>query len=480
MGAFKAQTELSIAAIGGKDSMSGTFENIDVPPTLVSFTAVPHKGSKLITGEFKKPMSNVYLFAPRYDENNLPDFESVKKVFERVHKLMEEGKILSAYAVSHGGVAEAVAKMAFGNKIGFRISNYNYARYFAPLYGAIVVESDVQLDAEFIGRTLVAPNIIMSNNDSVSIDALIDVWEKPLEGVFPTKVASVGNDKVTAFSCAERPSCKPKTTFAKPKVIIPVFPGTNCEYDTYRRFVKAGADAEIFVLRNLTPAMLSESLEQFSKKIAESQILMLPGGFSGGDGPDGSGKFITAVLRNPLVKESVTRLIEERGGLVLGICNGFQALVKSGLLPYGRILDVMEEDSPTLTFNAINRHQSQMVSTRIASVKSPWLAGVEVGDIHTIAISHGEGRFTANESWLKKLIENGQIATQYVDMDGNPTMDIRYNPNASDLAIEGIFSPDGRIFGKMGHSERIGRNVGKNIYGDKDQKIFESGVRYFN
>ncbi len=478
LGSVKAQLELGIAAIGGKDSMSGTFENIDVPPTLVSFAIAPMDAKNIVTPEFKKAGDKVYLIAPEYTENKLPDFASLREVFERVHAIAASGKASAIYTVDAGGIAEGVMKMSFGNRIGFKADAIDACKLFALNYGAFIIEASSDIDGELIGYTTDDGKITIGNA-SVAVADLSDAWEDTLERVFPTKVASVKAEKVEAFTCTERAKAHHADSFARPRVVIPVFPGTNCEYDTMRRFEAAGAKADIFVLRNLDAKALGDAVDEFVKLIDNAQLFMIPGGFSGGDEPDGSGKFITAVLRNPRVKEAITRLLDERDGLALGICNGFQALVKSGLLPYGRIMDEMRADCPTLTFNSIGRHQSMMVRTRIASNKSPWLAGVNAGDIHSIPISHGEGRFWASEELIRELAANGQIATQYVDMDGNPTMDIRYNPNGSMFAIEGILSPDGRILGKMGHSERIGRNIAVNIEGDKDQLIFESGVKYF-
>ncbi|MBQ4574202.1 MAG: phosphoribosylformylglycinamidine synthase [Clostridia bacterium] len=479
LGAFKAQCELGIAAIGGKDSMSGTFEQMDVPPTLVSFAVGVMEAGDIATPEFKSAGSKVYYFAPKYTADNLPDFDSLKALFKKITALITENRVKSVYTLGFGGIAEGITKMAFGNGIGFA---YEGTQSIADLtkncYGAFIVETGSTLDGTLLGHTTEAAEIKL-NGETIALADLEEAWKSPLEQIFPTKAAGIGCEKVEAFTCTERPAVVAGSKFAKPRVIIPVFPGTNCEYDTMRSFDRAGGAPEIFVLRNLNQAMLDESIAEFAALIDQSQIFMLPGGFSGGDEPDGSGKFITAVLRSPKIKEAVTRLIEERDGLVLGICNGFQALIKSGLLPYGRIMDEMTPDCPTLTFNSIKRHQSMMVTTRIATTKSPWLAGVNAGDLHTIAISHGEGRFRASEALIRELAANGQIATQYVDLDGNPTMDIRYNPNASDYAIEGIISPDGRIFGKMGHSERIGTNVAKNVPGNKDQLLFKSGVDYF-
>ncbi len=478
LGSLKAQLELNIAAIGGKDSMSGTFENIDVPPTLVSFAIAPMDAKKIVTPEFKAAGDKVYYFAPKYNEDNTVDFASLRELFEKVYAIAAAGKAKAIYTVDAGGVAEGIMKMSFGNRIGFKADAIDADILYKSNYGAFIIESADELDGILLGTTTDDFKITV-NGASFCVGQLSDLWENTLEKVFPTKVEAIKAETTEKFSCTTRAKAHHIDTFAKPRVVIPVFPGTNCEYDTMRRFVKAGAAADIFVLRNLDAKALGDAVDEFVKLIDNAQMFMIPGGFSGGDEPDGSGKFITAVLRNPKVKAAVTRLLEERDGLALGICNGFQALVKSGLLPYGKIMDEMNAECPTLTFNTIGRHQSMMVRTRISSVKSPWLMGVNEGDIHSIPISHGEGRFYASEELIRSLAANGQIATQYVDMNGDPTMDIRYNPNGSMFAIEGILSPDGRILGKMGHSERLGRNVAVNIEGDKDQKIFESGVKYF-
>ncbi|MGN1133020.1 MAG: phosphoribosylformylglycinamidine synthase [Oscillospiraceae bacterium] len=479
LGAYKAQMELGCAAIGGKDSMSGTFENIDVPPTLVSFAISTAKTDNIISPEFKNTDSQVILIKPDYDENKLVDFNSLKRVFKKVERLIAEGKAVSCWSVSFGGVSEAIAKMAFGNKIGFKFTEQLSAEeLFRHCYGAFVIElaPDVQTDERVIGYTTEEYKITAPKY-TVDIEKLEMLWENKLEPVFPTKVKEPEESpEVYSYNANERKA--PAIKVAKPKVLIPVFPGTNCEYDTARAFEKAGAEADIFVVRNLNAEMIEESVKEMEKKINRSQIVMLPGGFSGGDEPDGSGKFIVSFLRNPRLKDAIHNLLKNRDGLMLGICNGFQALVKLGLVPYGEIVD-MRNDSPTLTFNTIARHQSKMVNTRIASNKSPWLASSNVGVIHTVAISHGEGRFVATEQELKRLAENGQIATQYVDFSGEPTFDIQCNPNTSVNAIEGITSPDGRVLGKMGHSERKGDNVCKNVPGNKDQQIFENGVKYF-
>ncbi len=479
LGALKAQTELGIGAIGGKDSMSGSFENIDVPPTLVSFAVAAAEAKRIVTNEFKKTGSKVYLLKPLYDKNMLPVKDDIIRMFGYVNNLIKEGKVYSSRAIGFGGIAEAVYKLCIGNNIGFEFSeNTSIKDLFTCDYGSIILETDEDIEGTLIGRTISEATLLF-NGESVSLNELETAYVSPLEKVFPTKAQLPECKVVENISYTTRGRCVSLEKFAKPRIMIPVFPGTNCEYDTAARFLVAGGTPEIFVIRNITKQALSESIDAFVEKINQSQILVLPGGFSGGDEPDGSGKFITGVLRNPRVKYAVNKLVKERDGLVLGICNGFQALVKCGLLPYGEITDECSDTDPTLTFNAIGRHQSMMVNTRIASVKSPWFAGVNVGDVHTIAISHGEGRFFADENMLKQLLDNGQIATQYVDMDGNATLDMPFNPNLSALAIEGITSPDGRILGKMGHSERMGVYVAKNVPGNKDQKIFESGVAYF-
>ena len=478
LGSLKAQLELKIAAIGGKDSMSGSFENIDVPPTLVSFAIAPMDAKKIVTPEFKAAGDKVYYLAPKYNADMLPDFESLRALFAKVYEIAASGKAKAIYTVDAGGVAEGIMKMSFGNCIGFKSEGIDADTLYKSNYGAFIIETAEDIDGVLLGVTTDDGKITVGSV-SMAVAELSDAWEGTLEKVFPTKVAEIKAENTETFTCTARAKAHHADSFAKPRVVIPVFPGTNCEYDTMRRFNKAGAHSDIFVLRNLDAKTLETAVDEFVSLLDNAQIMMIPGGFSGGDEPDGSGKFITAVLRNPRVKDAVTRLLNERDGLVLGICNGFQALVKSGLLPYGKIMDEMNADCPTLTFNTIGRHQSMMVRTRIASTKSPWLMEVNAGDVHSIPISHGEGRFFASEELIRSLAANGQIATQYVDMDGNPTMDIRYNPNGSAFAIEGILSPDGRILGKMGHSERIGRNVAVNIEGDKDQKLFESGVKYF-
>ena len=482
LGAFTAQVSLGLAAIGGKDSMSGTFEDLDVPPTLVSFAVAAENAKKLITNEFKKHGSKVFVLRPLYDEDTLPDFGDLKKLYGYLNHLIENGTVISARAIGFAGIAEAVYKLCIGNEIGFRFdTTLSVTELFKNNYGAVVVETDSDIQGELLGYTTGNGEICFAN-ERVCLSDLAENYTSPLEKVFPTKVDIKKAARYTEIPLFEYPIRTRNISnekFAKPRVLIPVFPGTNCEYDSKKQFDLAGGSSEVLVFRNITPSLLSESIESLVSSINQSQILMIPGGFSGGDEPDGSGKFITSVFRNPRVKHAVTKLLEDRDGLILGICNGFQALIKLGLLPYGKILDELTPDCPTLTFNAIGRHQSMMVNTRVSSVHSPWLRNVEVGDIHTVAISHGEGRFYANETILKELATNGQIATQYVDLDGKPTNEMPYNPNCSDMAIEGILSPDGRVFGKMGHSERQGIHVVKNIPGNKDQKIFASGVEYF-
>ncbi len=479
LGAFKAQLELGCGAIGGKDSMSGTFENIDVPATLVSFAVSTGSAKKVISSEFKKAGNKVIFINPDYDENHLPVFDSIKSCFERVEKLIADGVALSVWAIGFGGVAEAVTKMALGNRIGFKFEKkLPEDILFYSKYGAFVVELDGDpFTVENVIGTTIPEYIIDCKNYTVNLDDIQKKWEDRLEPVFP---CNIKNEKTAAkiFTYTSDKPVQHSSSFAKPRVLIPVFPGTNCEDDTVRAFERAGAIPETVIIKNLTAAALEDSINYFEKAIKNSQIIMIPGGFSGGDEPDGSAKFITAFFRNPRITDAVHNLMDNNDGLMLGICNGFQALLKLGLVPYGKIVP-MNDNSPTLTFNAIGRHQSMMVSTRVASNKSPWMTGCETGDIHKIAISHGEGRFVASAELIKQLADNGQIATQYVNLDGEPSMDIRFNPNASFEAIEGITSPDGRILGKMGHSERIGSDICKNVPGNKDQKIFESGVAYF-
>ena len=478
LGALDAQIGLGIGSIGGKDSMSGSFEQLDVPPTLVSFATAIGKASRVVSTEFKKPESTVVLIRPILDpETGCPNFFSLKANYKMVEQMIEEGMVAAACSVGYGGLAEALFKMGLGNRIGFKMmADKSTAEMFAPMYGSIVLEMVSDSPAgELLGETT-KEYTFECCGEKMDMAELQEIWEAKLEPVYPYRKAGANVEPIDGKLAA--PAAAPKIGIAKPKVIIPVFPGTNCEYDTAKAFARAGADPEILVIRNLTPADVTASCEALVKAIGKSQIVMLPGGFSGGDEPDGSAKFIASFFRSPAVTEAVRELLHKRDGLMLGICNGFQALIKLGLVPYGDIRPITAYD-PTLTFNTIGRHQSMLVRTRIASTGSPWLSKCAVGDEHTVAISHGEGRFVAPQTVLDELVKNGQVATQYVDLDGQPTMDQSYNPNGSLLAIEGITSPDGRVFGKMGHSERSGEYLYKNVTGDKYQPIFEGGVDYF-
>ncbi|NLU25973.1 MAG: phosphoribosylformylglycinamidine synthase [Hungateiclostridium thermocellum] len=486
LGAYYAQTKIGIPAIGGKDSMSGTFKDMNVPPTLVSFAVATMDVNYTVSSEFKKAGSKVVLIPLKINENGVPDFAQLDKNYAAVHQMIMNRKVLAAHTVRSGGISEAISKMCFGNMIGFKFeASVDARRLFEPLYGSIVLELDESLNLdellkdveyEFLGVTQ-EKRTIDFGNVGLDLVELCQKWQEPLEKVFPTATEPVSSTP-KQYKFEKRNSIKPSVSIAKPRIFMPIFPGTNCEYDTARAFEKAGGVVDMLVIKNLTPSEIDESIREMAKRIDNSQIVMIPGGFSGGDEPDGSGKFIATAFRNPRVKDAVMRLLKERDGLMLGICNGFQALIKLGLVPYGEIRD-LNEDSPTLTFNTIGRHVSCMVRTKITSTLSPWFNNVKVGDIHTIAVSHGEGRFVASKEVLEMMEKNGQIATQYVDLDGNATYDIRFNPNGSFEAIEGITSPDGRVLGKMGHSERIGSNVVKNVPGDKDQKLFEAGVNYF-
>jgi len=478
LGAFEAQKELKIGAIGGKDSMSGSFEDLDVPPTLVSFAVTTDKAQNIVSPEYKKAGNKVVLLAPEYNENGLPVTESLIKVFGEVTELIRSKKAVSCYTPGFGGIAEAVMKCAFGNGFGFDFSGeLTVNDIFGYNYGAFLLEAG---ENENIGREIgkiTDTNSFTFNNESVSADELLSIYENKLESVYPCNIKSGGKAENVSFSASSYPVPKIKT--AKPKVLIPAFPGTNCEYDTAKVMADAGAEPEIIVIKNLSGDMIKRSAEEFASALKTAQMIFIPGGFSGSDEPDGSGKLITAFFRNALVKEETENLLNSRDGLICGICNGFQALIKLGLVPFGKITD-MDEHCPTITFNAISRHRSKIVRTRIASNKSPWLSLMNTGDIVNVPISHGEGRFICEPELFNKLAENGQIATQYVDLDGNATNDIHFNPNNSFMAVEGITSPDGRVFGKMGHSERIGSNLYKNIPGSFDIRIFEAAVKYFN
>ena len=477
LGAFKAQMNLGIGSIGGKDSMSGSFENLDVPPTLVSFAVTTDKVDNIISPEFKKAGNKVYLLCPVYDENGLPYTPSLLSVFERVTKLMREGKVKAAYTPTIGGIAEAVMKMAFGNGFGFKYNDeLSKEAIFDYSYGSFILECEEEIEGILVGE-VINDGLISYRDEALNLNELLGIYEDKLESVFKCNIENTGKDVVNfEFNATEYSA--PAIKVAKPKVLIPVFPGTNCEFDSAKVMRDAGADAQIFVINNRTSDGIARSVESFANEVKNSQIIFIPGGFSGGDEPDGSGKFITAFFRNAAIKEEVTNLLDKRDGLMCGICNGFQALIKLGLVPYGKIIDT-DENCPTLTFNTIARHQSRIVRTRIASNKSPWLKNTNVGDIYNVPISHGEGRFLASEELIQQLAKNGQIATQYVDLNGDATYDIHFNPNDSMYAIEGITSPDGRVFGKMGHSERIGYGLYKNVPGDYEIKMFKSAVEYF-
>ncbi|MDD6310824.1 MAG: phosphoribosylformylglycinamidine synthase [Firmicutes bacterium] len=479
LGAFEAQMGLEVAAIGGKDSMSGTFEDIDVPPTLVSFAVTTADVDQIITNEFKAAGHKVIMISPELNEDGLPCTESLKKIFKQITEIGDAGKIYSAYVPGIGGVAEAIMKMAFGNMIGFEYAEgLDLKGLFGYNYGSFILEVADDVEAgTVLGRTI-EERALKMGADCVCLEGLLGVYEDKLESVYPCNIETA-DVEIPTISSETPERCKYQgAPVARPKVLIPAFPGTNCEYDTAKAMEAAGAEAEIIVIRNMTAEAITESIEKFAAKTREAQMIFIPGGFSGGDEPDGSAKFITSFFRNPAIKDAVTDLLENRGGLMGGICNGFQALIKLGLVPYGKIIDT-DASCPTLTYNEIGRHQSKLVRVRVASNKSPWLAETEVGDIYTVAISHGEGRILADEELIKELAANGQITTQYVDLDGNPTNDIRFNPNGSIYAVEGMCSPDGRVFGKMGHAERIGEGLYKNVLGEYDMKMFEAAVKYF-
>ena len=484
LGAMQAQLKLGIPSIGGKDSMSGTFETIDVPPTLVSFAVAMTKASKTISAEFKKAGSKViYVPVPEDKATLMPKWDELKAMYNAVYDLMDKGEVLSASVVKEGGAAASVCKACFGNNFGFKFANeLSFDELFAPLSGSLILE--LKDGAKLADDVLYYPlgevtenEEIEINGEKIKIAEILGEWTAPLEKVFPTKAQCPKMGR-SAELFTERNTKAPVIKVAKPKVFIPVFPGTNCEVDTARAFEKAGAEAELLIVKNLKPSDIEDTIAKMESIIKESQMIMFPGGFAGGDEPDGSGKFIATTFRNPRIKEAVDELLNKRDGLMLGICNGFQALIKLGLVPYGEIRDIKEND-PTLTFNTVGRHISHMAYTRVTSVKSPWFSSVEAGDVFAVPVSHGEGRFFADDETVKRLIENGQVATQYVDLNGNPSDDIAYNVNGSICAIEGITSPDGRILGKMGHSERKGKDLYANVPFNKDQKIFESGVKYF-
>lgn len=478
LGAYRAQMELGIGSIGGKDSMSGSFENLDVPPTLVSFAVTTGKTCEVVSPEFKKAGNKVIVLSPEFGDDKLPKLESLLSVFDKVTELLRSGKAVSCYTPGIGGIAEAVMKMCFGNMLGFKYnSDISVSEMFGYSYGSFVLEVESDVDCGKLIGEVTDNGAIEYNSEKLCIKEMLGIYEDKLESVFSCNIPD-SEYNVPTYSFNAESRVAPRIKSAKPKVLIPAFPGTNCEYDSAKAVRDAGAEPEIIVVNNLTASGISSSIERFANELKTAQIVFIPGGFSGGDEPDGSAKFITAFFRNAAIKEGVTDLLDNRDGLMCGICNGFQALIKLGLVPFGKIIDT-DENCPTLTFNTISRHQSRIVHTRVASNKSPWLALTNVGDVYNVPISHGEGRFLASAELIAQLAENGQIATQYVDLNGNATGDVHFNPNGSVCAIEGITSPDGRVIGKMGHSERIGAGLYKNVPGEYDIRMFEAAVRYF-
>ena len=478
LGAYKAQMDLGIAAIGGKDSMSGSFEQLDVPPTLISFAVTTDRADSAVSPEFKKAGNKLVLLTPDYDKDGLPLCDSLLALYKKVNDLMRAGKVYSAYTPTIGGIAEAVMKMSLGNGLGFTFdTSLTLSSIFEYKYGSFLLElSPEERVGELVGVITEEQGFVFKD-ERLSAETVTKLYEDKLESVYPCNIP-YDEAKPETVNYRARKVAAPAVKCAKPRVLIPVFPGTNCEYDSAKAVADAGAEPEIFVINNLSAEGIKRSAESFAEKTRLSQAIFVPGGFSGGDEPDGSGKFITAFFRGEAVKSAVSDLLDNRDGLMCGICNGFQALIKLGLLPFGKIIDT-DESCPTLTFNNIARHQSKIVRTRIASNKSPWLALTNVGDVYNVPISHGEGKFLADDKTVARLIKNGQIATQYVDMNGEATYNIDYNPNGSTLAIEGITSPDGRVFGKMGHSERIGKDLYRNVLGDYDIKMFRAMVKYF-
>ncbi|MBR4928048.1 MAG: phosphoribosylformylglycinamidine synthase [Oscillospiraceae bacterium] len=479
LGAFRAQMELGVGAIGGKDSMSGSFEDLDVPPTLVSFAVSTAKTSDIVSPEFKKAGHNVYRLSPSVGPDGLPEANSLLKLFGRVTELQRSGRTFACYTPGTGGIAEAVYKMSIGNGFGFRFADgLTVQELFSYDYGSFLIEADSDIeDAELIGA-VTDDGMFSLGNESAAMDELLSLYEGRLEPVYACNIPDM-EEKPQAYSFEATSWPAPHIRNARPKVLIPAFPGTNCEMDSAKAVRDAGAEPEIIVINNLTSEGITRSVDRFAEELKNAQMIFIPGGFSGGDEPDGSAKFITAFFRAASIKDGVTDLLENRDGLICGICNGFQALIKLGLVPYGRIIDT-DENCPTLTFNRIGRHQSRIVRTRVSSNKSPWLALTKPGDIYSVPISHGEGRFLASDELIRKLAENGQIATQYVDLSGNVSADVHFNPNGSADGIEGITSPDGRVFGKMGHAERIGSGLYRNVPGNYDIRMFEAAVKYFS
>lgn len=483
LGAFDAQMKLGLPSIGGKDSMSGTFDNIDVPPTLCSFAVDIGSLKDVVSTELKKEGSVLVKFDIKKDEFDLPDYDNLDEVYTAITKLVQEKKVLSAYAVGFGGICEAVSKMAFGNELGVKLeTDLPAEKLFTKDYGSVIIEIP-ENDLKYVSLPYTEVGVVTKKaqfaygKTVIPMKEALESWKSRLESVFPTD-SGVEQTKLEDHLSSVKQIYTAKNKVAKPKVFVPVFPGTNCEYDTAKSFALAGAETETVVFKNMTEQQIVESVDAFEKAIKSAQILMISGGFSAGDEPDGSAKFIASVFRNPKLMEAVHELLNERDGLALGICNGFQALIKLGLVPYGEIKP-QSVDSPTLTTNSIGRHISQSVYTKVCTNKSPWLQKAKVGGVYAIPASHGEGRFVAGKEVIDELFRNGQVATRYVDLNGNPTMDEAFNPNGSYAAIEGILSPDGRVLGKMAHSERIGEGVALNIYGEQNQQIFESGVEYF-
>ena len=482
LGAYLVQEKLGLASIGGKDSMSGSYNELDVPPTLTSFCIGVVDTNKVVSNEFKKANSNVYMLKTKITEEFLPDFEDLKENYELVHKLIEDGKVISVATVRQFGIADTITKMCIGNKIGFEFKANKCL--FKPRYATFIIEAKDKIEnkkLELLGITTNKKEIKISEDEILDLEELIKVWEEPLEKVFPTKTNEINKkiENILYKPAGGTPQVSShKIKIAKPKIFIPVFPGTNCEYDLAKAFIDAGGDPKIAVFKNLKQTDIEESIIAMEKLINESQIIMLPGGFSAGDEPDGSGKYIATVFRNPRLKEAIHKHLNEQDGLILGICNGFQALIKLGLVPFGEIVEPTSE-MPTLTYNNIARHQSKLVTTKVVSKLSPWFSKVDLEEEFIIPISHGEGKFVASEKVMQELIKNGQVATQYVDEKGNATYDIDYNPNGSVYAVEGITSKDGRILGKMAHSERSYRGNIINVPGNMDQKLFESGIEYF-